>query len=118
MQGEIGIIAWAKDFGAFAVFKYDELDDFCGSDVEVLGNVYDNPDIIVPMPDTNKMICSYLDGLPEKKIDNVKNPQFAKWREIINGYGELEGWICSNCGREFEAKEKYCPSCGKIMEVN
>ena len=121
-EDEIGIIAWCKDDGSFAVLWGDErttfTDDIWGSDVEVLGNVYDNPDMIVPMLDTNKMICSYLDGLSEKKIDNAQNLHLAKWGEIINGYGELEGSICSNCGREVKAKEKYCPNCGKIMEVN
>lgn len=65
-EDEIGIIAWCKDDGSFAVLWGNErttfTDDIWGSDVEVLGNVYDNPDIIVPMFDTNKMICSDLDG--------------------------------------------------------
>lgn len=41
-----------------------------------------------------------------------------KWEEIINGYGELEDWICPNCGREVKVKENYCSAWGKIMEVN
>lgn len=94
-EDEIGIVAWCEDDGSFAVFWSDErttfTDDIWGSDVEVLGNVYDNPDIIVPLLGTNQIVCSYLGGFAGEKIDNAQNLRLEKWGEIINGYGELGG---------------------------
>ena len=39
----------------------------------------------------------------------------GRWEEIRNAYGEFEGWLCE-CGREVKSKDKFCPSCGALME--
>ena len=40
----------------------------------------------------------------------------GEWEEIRNLYGNLEGWIHTECGREVICAEKYCPGCGAKTE--
>lgn len=40
----------------------------------------------------------------------------GRWEPIRNAYGELEGWIHMDCGREVKQKDNYCPSCGAKMD--
>lgn len=40
----------------------------------------------------------------------------SHWREIRNAYGELEGWIHTECGREVKRKDNYCTHCGAKMD--
>lgn len=37
------------------------------------------------------------------------------WEQIINPYGEIEGWICG-CGAEVKIHSNYCPYCGTKMD--
>ena len=39
----------------------------------------------------------------------------GKWVEILNSYGDTEGWIHEECGREVICAENYCPYCGADM---
>lgn len=50
---------------------------------------------------------------PSADVAEVKH---GKWEEIRNPYGELEGWIHVECGREVKIKETYCPKCGTKMD--
>lgn len=52
----------------------------------------------------------------EATVFNILHITHGKWEEIRDAYGELEGWIHTECGREVKAKEKYCPSCGAKMD--
>lgn len=40
----------------------------------------------------------------------------GRWEEICNAYGELEGWIHTDCGREVKCKDNFCPNCGARMD--
>lgn len=46
---------------------------------------------------------------------DVQEVRQGKWEEIRDAYGQLEGWMCKECGREMKAKENYCPNCGAKM---
>ena len=47
------------------------------------------------------------------EMDEIKH---GKWEEIRDAYGQLEGWIHTECGREVKIKENYCPYCGAKMD--
>lgn len=51
--------------------------------------------------------------LARRDVQEVKH---GKWEEIRDAYGQLEGWIHIECGREVKIKENYCPSCGAKMD--
>lgn len=54
---------------------------------------------------------------PRKPIkSDVQEIKHAKWEEIRDAYGQLEGWIHIECGREVKIKENYCPDCGAKMD--
>ena len=50
---------------------------------------------------------------PDADVQEVRQ---GKWEEIRDAYGQLEGWMCKECGREMKAKENYCPHCGAKMD--
>lgn len=54
-----------------------------------------------------------LDTVPVADVQEIKH---AKWKEIRDAYGQLEGWIHIECGREVKIKENYCPYCGAKMD--
>ena len=56
--------------------------------------------------------------IDKQSIANVQEVKHGKWEEIRDAYGQLEGWIHIECGREVKIKENYCPNCGAKMEVN
>ena len=41
----------------------------------------------------------------------------GEWKAIINAYGEYEGWIHEDCGRQTEEACNYCPNCGTKMDL-
>lgn len=41
----------------------------------------------------------------------------GRWELIRNAYGDIEGWIHRDCGREVKTKENYCPNCGAKMDA-
>lgn len=47
---------------------------------------------------------------------NMQEIKHGKWEEIRDSYGQLEGWIHIECGREVKIKENYCPYCGAKMD--
>lgn len=47
---------------------------------------------------------------------DVQEVKHGKWEEIRDAYGQLEGWIHTECGREVKIKENYCPYCGAKMD--
>lgn len=47
------------------------------------------------------------------EMEEIKH---GKWEEIRDAYGQLEGWIHTECGREVKIKENYCPYCGTKMD--
>lgn len=51
-------------------------------------------------------------------VCDMQEVKHGKWEEIRDAYGQLEGWIHIECGREVKIKENYCPNCGAKMEVN
>lgn len=51
--------------------------------------------------------------LARRDVQEVKH---REWEEIRDAYGQLEGWIHIECGREVKIKENYCPSCGAKMD--
>lgn len=57
-------------------------------------------------------LAEYLDDIPAADVQEVRH---GKWEEIRDAYGQLEGWMCKECGREMKAKENYCPNCGAKM---
>ena len=65
-------------------------------------------------------LCKQITVVRKKTIESIPAADVAPVRhdrleEIINPYGELEGWICK-CGRESSAKENYCPNCDAKMD--
>ena len=46
-------------------------------------------------------------------IDPMKH---GEWEEMRDAYGELEGWIHAECGREVKCMENFCPHCGARMD--
>lgn len=54
--------------------------------------------------------------IKETPAADVVEVKHGRWEEIRNNYGELEGWIHMDCGREVKAKENYCPNCGARMD--
>ena len=52
----------------------------------------------------------------EATVCDMREVEHAKWEEVRDAYGDLEGWIHTECGREVKAKEKYCPYCGAKMD--
>ena len=58
-------------------------------------------------------LAEYLDEIPAEDVQEVRH---GKWEEIRDAYGQLEGWMCKECGREMKAKENYCPNCGARMD--
>lgn len=47
---------------------------------------------------------------------DVREVKHGKWEEIRDAYGQLEGWIHTECGREVKIKDNYCPYCGAKMD--
>lgn len=58
-------------------------------------------------------LAEYLDDIPAADVQEVRH---GKWEEIRDAYGQLEGWMCKECGREMKAKVNYCPKCGAKMD--
>lgn len=58
-------------------------------------------------------LAEYLDEIPAVDVQEIRR---GKWEEIRDAYGQLEGWMCKECGREMKAKENYCPNCGAKMD--
>lgn len=54
-----------------------------------------------------------IDDIPSANVAPVRH---GHWEEIRNAYGELEGWIHIECGREVKCAEQYCPTCGAKMQ--
>ena len=54
-----------------------------------------------------------LEDIPTIEAEPVKH---GKWEEMRNAYGELEGWIHAECGREVKCMENFCPNCGARMD--
>ena len=59
-------------------------------------------------------IQQIVDEAPTINPDDLR-PQ-GRWEEIRNDYGELEGWLHVDCGRESKSKDKYCGTCGAKMD--
>ncbi len=51
----------------------------------------------------------------EATVCDMQELKHGKWEEIRDAYGQLEGWIHIECGREVKIKENYCPCCGARM---
>ena len=58
-------------------------------------------------------IVSFIEDQPTADVQEVRH---GRWDEIRDAYGHLEGWIHRDCGRMSMAEEKYCPTCGAIMD--
>lgn len=58
----------------------------------------------------------YMNEAFDVAIEYLSQPERPKgrWEEIINAYGEIEGWVCT-CGREVKCKDNFCPNCGADM---
>lgn len=52
----------------------------------------------------------------EATVCDMQKIKHSKWEEIRDAYGQLEGWIHTECGREVKIKENYCPYCGAKMD--
>lgn len=52
----------------------------------------------------------------EATVCDMQEIKHGKWEEIRDAYGQLEGWIHTECGREVKIKENYCPYCGAKMD--
>lgn len=52
----------------------------------------------------------------EATVCDMQVIKHGKWEEIRDAYGQLEGWIHTECGREVKIKENYCPYCGAKMD--
>lgn len=50
-------------------------------------------------------------------VCDMQEVKHGKWEEIRDAYGQLEGWIHIECGREVKIKENYCPYCGCKMDL-
>lgn len=59
------------------------------------------------------IVCDYIDRISAADVQEVRH---GKWEEIRDAYGQLEGWMCRECGREMKAKVNYCPNCGTKMD--
>lgn len=59
------------------------------------------------------IVCDYIDRIPAADVQEARH---GKWEEIRDAYGQLEGWMCKECGREMKAKVNYCPKCGAKMD--
>lgn len=59
-----------------------------------------------------------LDGMIKalKEAPTIDTVKHGKWEEMRNAYGELEGWIHAECGREVKCMENFCPNCGARMD--
>ncbi len=57
---------------------------------------------------------AYLNSRPTINPDDLR--PHGWWEEIRNDYGELEGWLHVDCGRESKSKDKYCGTCGAKMD--
>ena len=53
--------------------------------------------------------------IDKQSTADVQELKHGKWEEIRDAYGQLEGWIHTECGREVKIKENYCPCCGARM---
>lgn len=53
----------------------------------------------------------------EATVCDMQEVKHGKWEEIRDAYGQLEGWIHIECGREVKIKENYCPNCGAKMDM-
>lgn len=58
-------------------------------------------------------VIDFINNLPTIEAEPVKH---GKWEEMRNAYGELEGWIHAECGREVKCMENFCPNCGARMD--
>nr|DAG62223.1 MAG TPA: zinc-ribbon containing domain protein [Caudoviricetes sp.] len=67
--------------------------------------------------ETVKHIIEIDESKPNEVIvRDMQEIKHAKWEEIRDAYGQLEGWIHIECGRKVKIKENYCPSCGAKMD--
>ena len=64
-------------------------------------------------PQDKLFIGSIIAAIPKADMQEIKH---GKWEEIRDAYGQLEGWIHIECGREVKIKENYCPHCGARMD--
>lgn len=59
-------------------------------------------------------VIEIINAAPAADVAQVRH---GRWEEIRDAYGNLEGWLHTNCGREVKCKEKYCPNCGAKMDL-
>lgn len=52
-------------------------------------------------------------NIPDADVAPVRH---GRWEKIRDSYGNLEGWIHRECGREVKCAENFCPSCGAKMD--
>lgn len=60
--------------------------------------------------------ADFIDDINNQPAADVAPVKHGVWEEIRDAYGQLEGWICKECGRETKSKENYCPDCGARMD--
>lgn len=61
------------------------------------------------------MLDSIIRGIENEPTIDAVPVVHGEWEEICNAYGELEGWIHVDCGREVKCAENFCPNCGADM---
>lgn len=47
----------------------------------------------------------------------VRECGYDVWEPIKDPYGNLEGWLHTRCGRGTREASKYCPECGRKMDL-
>ncbi len=62
--GEIGIIQWSEDEAKFEILYEESIltnfDEYWGKDLEVIGNIHDNPELLGSADEAIKTIAEYL----------------------------------------------------------
>lgn len=58
-------------------------------------------------PQDKLFIGSIIAAIPKADSQEIKH---AKWEEIRDAYGQLEGWIHIECGREVKLKRIIVPT--------
>ena len=71
---------------------------------------YGHMDVPIPF---ETLVSDLRDAIPSVDAAPVVH---GRWEEICNAYGELEGWIHTDCGREVKCKDNFCPNCGARMD--
>ena len=64
----------------------------------------------------NELVCQDIKEFPSV----VPKPKTGHWIAVENDEMETVGYYCSECDlpMETEYRTKFCPNCGKKMEVN